>query len=184
MSIQSLHTEKQLLALVAKGDEMAFRELFNRYWDNIYSVALVLSKSAAIAEDMVQDVFMKVWMKREELVTVEKIDSYLFIIARNHIFSELKKLKVRQDYIDQLKDYFLSRHLTPEDQLLYKESSGLVEKAICRLPSQQEQVYRLIREKGYSHERIAAELGISHHTVRNHMIRALRSIREYLQAFL
>jgi len=80
-----LYNEPALLLKIAEGDESAFRKLFEHYWDNIYSVALAFTKSPVIAEEMVQDVFVKIWTKRQYLPEVQKFSDYLFIIARNHI---------------------------------------------------------------------------------------------------
>src|SRR5262249_5656340 len=78
------YNEISLLSAVAKGDESAFRQLFDQYWDNIYGVAFTFTKSPVIAEEMAQDVFVKIWLKRAELPQVKKFGDYLFIIARNH----------------------------------------------------------------------------------------------------
>ena len=180
MNDSSSYHEKELLRLVAGGDEQAFSTLFDTYWNNIYSVALVLSKSTVVAEDVVQEIFLKVWAKRAELTGIERFDNYLFIMARNHIFSEFRKLKIRQEYILQLQQHFTAPFDTPEDQLLFKESAEQIEKAVSQLAPQQQQVYRLSREQGLSHEAIAHELGISVNTVRNHMIRAINGIRSRL----
>ncbi len=180
MTATSSYQEKELLQRIAAGDQQAFSILFNTYWNNIYSVALVLSKSTAIAEDVVQEIFLKVWKKRAELAGIERFEDYLFIMARNHIFSEFRKLKIRKEYVAQLQQHFSAPFDTPEDHLLYKESVEMLEKAVVRLAPQQQLVYRLSREQGLTHEAIAHQLGISVHTVRNHMIRAIQSIRTYL----
>ncbi|BAV07361.1 RNA polymerase sigma-70 factor, ECF subfamily [Filimonas lacunae] len=170
----------ELLERVAAGDNAAFTELFNQYWDNIYSVALVLTKSEAMAEDVVQEIFLKIWNKRQELTAVTRFDNYLFILARNHIFSDFKKLRIRKEHAERLQHYFSGYEFTPEDQLMEKEVSAILEAAVAGLSAQQQQVYRLNREQGLTYEQIAEELGISVHTVRNHMVRALKHIREYL----
>lgn len=180
LTVSTSYPEKELLQRLSAGDKTAFTILFDTYWNNIYSVALVLTKSPQVAEDTVQEIFLKVWNKREELTSVDRFDNYLFIMARNHIFSEFRRLKLRQDHVALLQAHFAAPLHTPEDQLLYKESTELIEKAVARLAPQQQQVYRLSREKGLSHEAIAASLGISVHTVRNHMIRAIKGIRAYL----
>ncbi len=90
-----LHTENDLLKRVAAGDEAAFTQLFDSYWDNIYGVAYVITKSRETARDIVQEVFVKIWLLREELVNKDNFRNFLFIVARNHIFSELRKKKKR-----------------------------------------------------------------------------------------
>jgi RNA polymerase sigma-70 factor (family 1) len=168
----------QLLVRIANGDESAFSALFSRYRGHIYRIAYKLFHLPFVAEDIVQEVFAKVWIKRHELPAVKQIDNYLFIITRNHIHSELKKRKVRQQYAGQLSRQSNGPDLTPEDQFLYKESATLLYQSIQLLPRQQQLVYELIKERGVSRKEAAAELGISSHTVHNHMTKAMSSIRQ------
>lgn len=175
-----MHNEGELLKLVAAGDEHAYRELFHRHWNNVYSVALVLTKSVELAEDMVQDIFLKIWQKREHFTEVERFEDYLFIMARNHIYTELKK-KARDDqFKQQVYQYFDSGINNAEIQLLTKETQVQINKAIAQLTPQQQLVYRMSREQGLSHEEIAEKLNISRNTVRNHIVQSLKQIREYL----
>ena len=175
------YSESELLRLVAEGDEQAFKNLFHQYWDNIYGVSLMLTKSAVLAEDMVQEIFLKVWLKKEQLPGVENFGNFIFIIARNHIFDTLRKKSREQEFTKHLITYFKTDPNNPEQELLQKESKNLVQNAINNLPGQQRLVYQLSRDKGLSQEEIADQLGLSRNTVRNHMARALQAIREFLQ---
>jgi RNA polymerase sigma-70 factor (ECF subfamily) len=166
--------------LVAAGDAEAFTVLFNRYWDNIYGAAFALTKSREMAEDVVQEIFGRIWQKREALAAIDNFSDYLFILARNYIFSEFEKLRVRQEHVSRLQRYFERREQNPEHLLLAKEGTALIERAIAQLSPQQQQVFRLSRQEGHTHKEIAALMGISVHTVRNHMIRALQSLTEFL----
>lgn len=180
MPIKSLYNERELLLRVAAGDEAAFTELFDQYWDHIYNVAFTLTKSRETARDIVQEIFIKVWIVREELPHKDSFPNFLFIVARNHILSELRK-KIREaPFTDQLQAYFRESPLEADQRLLYHESQALVHQAVNALPDQQRQVYLLTRENGWSQEKIAQHLQISKNTVKTHMSRALTAIREYL----
>lgn len=85
------YEERKLRQSIAQGDPHAFSELVNRYWNNIYSQALVYVKSTHVAKDIVQDIFLKVWEKRNTLPDIERIDAFLFIMARNQIISSFRK---------------------------------------------------------------------------------------------
>jgi RNA polymerase sigma-70 factor (ECF subfamily) len=170
-----------LLSNVAKGDEAAFRTLFEQHWDNVYGVAYAFAKSTVIAEEMVQDIFVKIWQHREQIPQVKKFSDYLFIIARNHIYSVLRKKIHEQSFSEHLLEYFQEAGTNPEELLLYRETECLVQKAIEQLPAQQHLVYCMSREQGLNQEQIATRLQISIPTVKSHMNKALHFIRQYLQ---
>lgn len=172
--------EKTLLTQVAEGDEKAFRILFDRYWDNIYGVAFAFTKSTMIAEEMAQDIFLKIWLKRHLLNSIQKFDAYLYKVAKNHIYNELRKKIKEEPFTDHIINYFREIGDSPEQQMIFKESKHLVNLAIEKLPHQQQLIYRLSREQGMSQEDIADKLQISKNTVKSHMNKALQSIRHFL----
>lgn len=173
--------DHELIIRVSQGDEKAFRQLFNRYWDNVYSVAFAFTKSSVFSEEIVQDVFLKIWLKREHLASVTKFNAYLFTVAKNHIYNELRKKTAEQPFVEHLNQHFLESSALPEQQLLVKETKQLINKAVRQLPGQQQAVYELSRNEGLDHAAIAERLSISKLTVKSHMTKALRFIRHYLQ---
>lgn len=178
---KDLHNEKELIRLIAGDDEIAFRELFERYSDNIYGVALAYTKLADAAEEIVQDVFVKIWMNRHKLLQVERFDDYLFIVARNYILNYLRNNKKNKLFTAQLSQHFGEHSITPEDEFLVKESQKLIEQAIAALPPQQQLVYQLRRKQELSLDEIAGQMNISRNTARNHLTQALKHIKEYLK---
>jgi RNA polymerase sigma-70 factor (family 1) len=176
-----LHKEKELIRLLAGDDETAFRELFERYSDHIYGVALAYTKSPDSAEEIVQDVFVKIWMNRSKLLQVERFNDYLFIVARNYILNYLRNNKKNKQFTTLLSEHFGGYTVTPEDEFLVKESQKLIEQAVAALPPQQQLVYQLRRKQELSLEEIAGELHISRNTARNHLNQALKQIKEYLR---
>lgn len=180
MQIKS-EKEQILLRAVAAGDQQAFKQLFDEYWDNIYGVAFTLTRSREIARDMVQEIFVRLWLMRETLEEKDNFRNFLFIVARNHIFSELRKKSRQPAFVAELEEYFSESPFHADHPALYKESAALLNAAVARLPEQQRQVYELSREEGWSQEQIAAHLNISRNTVKTHMSRALTAIRLYLE---
>lgn len=180
MPVTSLHNEEELLRRVATGDGLAFEQLFDAYWDHIYKVAFTLTKSRETARDIVQEIFIKIWLLREELPQKDSFRNFLFIVARNHILDELRR-KVKEDpFASQLQAWFRQSPIQADQQLLYHESQALIHQAVSNLPEQQRQVYLLTRENGWTQEEIAQQLQVSKNTVKTHMTRALHAIREYL----
>ena len=174
--------EHELLLQIAQNDGVAFKSVFDHYWDRIYSMALTYLKSPLYAEDAVQEVFVKLWNSRQQLTGVRKFDAYLFIIARNEIISTLRKKIVHAPFEDYLSDNLMENTLSPDQQLNLKEFQTLIDDAIDKLPQQQQRVYKMSRQEGMSQEQIARELDISISTIKGHMTKALQSIRTQLSS--
>jgi len=173
---------KNIIDSIASGNEAAFRTFFDYYWDNIYSVALAFTKSESLSEEIVQEVFVKVWLKKEQLTAVNDIEAWTFIIARNHILNVLQKKVKEEAFLKNLEGYFSVINGSPEDLLFKKEAEEMVNSAVTQLPSQQQLIYRLSRIAGLSQEEIATKLNISKNTVKSHMNKALNSIRIYIES--
>ncbi len=175
------YDEAAILAQIAEGNEKAFEQLFEKYSDNIYGVAFNYTKSAEVAEEVTQDVFVKLWFKRKSLATLQSLENYLFIIARNHIINIFNRNKKDKNFIEHILHHFEENNATPEDILLFKESQELIAQAIATLPHQQQMVYELRRIQGLSLEEVAVKMEISRNTARNHLNRALQNIRQFLK---
>lgn len=173
--------EKELLCRVAAGDQAAFGLLFNAYHQRLGAYIYRFTESLPAAADIVQDVFVKIWLRRASLSEVQSFDAYLFRAARNHVFNYLRKV-ARQRTQEALLENMLLAASSQEPELPHEEEENLVllDQAIARLPRQQQQVYLLHRHEGLSHAEIAARMQLSVDTIRKHMSLALRSIREYL----
>lgn len=172
------------MVLVARGDESAFRRLFDRYRDKVYSFALFLTRNEPMAEEITQDVFTKTWMKREELGQIDYFTSWLKIVARNQAFNYLAKTAreriALREFIGQQSDTDPSTERTLEA----REYARLLQVAVDRLPRQQQRVWLLSRREGLKVGQIAAEMQLSPNTVKNHMKEAMRSIRAYFETHI
>jgi RNA polymerase sigma-70 factor (family 1) len=176
------YDEKALLCQVAEGDEKAFTRLFELYSDLTYGFAIAYTKTAESAEEVVQEIFIKLWLNRKKLTGIRSFADHLFIITRNHILDHLRKNLREKKYQQQLMRHFKEVALTPEQQLIFKESGEMIEKAVSLLPPRQQTIYRLRRNEGLPLEEIAFSMNLSRLTVRNHLNKALGAIRAYLQA--
>jgi RNA polymerase sigma-70 factor, Bacteroides expansion family 1 len=170
---------KELVSRVIVGDEAAFAQLFNLYRNKLYSFIYHLSGSASVAEDILQETFLKIWRDREQLAGIENFNAYLYRMAQNHAINVLRRQSREALLLHEL------RRLAPEGVqgdawLAAKEVQKALQQAIDQLPPQQRKVYQLGREQGFSYGQIAQSLNISVSTVRNHMVQALKAIREYI----
>lgn len=168
-----------MLEGVARGDEAAFAGLFHRYRNHVYTVACRLTDSPALAEEIVQDVFLKIWIKRDTLPGIRDFRSYLFIVCRNHIFSALKRLARRQGAIEEFTSLLPVSENPTEHYLAEKEYGEILRQAIDHLPPQQKQVYYYCREQGLKREKAAELMQIAPETVKAHLAKANRFIRAY-----
>ncbi|HEY0055584.1 MAG TPA: RNA polymerase sigma-70 factor [Pedobacter sp.] len=178
-----LYSDEILIEEVAVGNERAFKQLFDQYWRRIHGIALKLSKSPDIAEEMVQDIFLKIWLKRASLLDINSFEAYLVTVARNHILNELRKKVKEEPFTQHLLSYLKDSSSNPEQNIIKKETEQLVDAAVDTLPSQQKAVFKLSREGLLTHKEISEKLQISANTVKVHMNKALKGIRLYLSRY-
>lgn len=181
MTAQTPNTEKEILELVAQGDQAAYKILFSQYWDHMYSTALVFTKSPELSEDLTQDVFVQIWLKRERLKEVKKFDAFLFITARNLIIDRLRKKVFSSDSDDYYKEYLIDKSSSPVQKLELKELEDLLQKGIGSLTPLQQQAFRLSRFEGLNHQEVSLKMGISSKAVKSHIVRAIVTLRKYME---
>jgi RNA polymerase sigma-70 factor (family 1) len=174
--------EKELLQRIAEGDESAFSLLFHHYQPGIYTVAYKLTQQSVVSEEIVQDVFLKIWLKRTDLPELEVFPAWLFKIARYTIFSALRKLYREKQFQHELSPEVEQLALHNEDAVLEKELGDLLKNAINRLPEKQRITYELIKVQGLKRELVAKKLGISSETVKSNLDQAMKNIRAYCVA--
>lgn len=186
MSHSLLYKEHELLQQLEAGSEHAFTQIFNHYKGRIYSVALKFLRSPVSAEEIVQDVFLKVWLKRSELNDIKRLDNYLFIMARNFILDRIKKMGYESTAHEELVKLVKKESNLDDAEYLVRQHQcqQLMREAIERLPPQQKAVYCFAKVEELSHDMIAEKMGISRLTVKTHMAKALQSIRKYLDTHL
>lgn len=183
MSGNSLYKEKELILRVAQGDETAYKEVFQHYWPRVYSVALIFVKAPELAEDAAQEVFAQLWVKRALLADVEEFRAYLFTSAKNLVFNKLRARVFTGSFNEYLQEYFADSFADPVTKLELKEANQVIEAGINQLTPQQQKVFRLSRFQGLSHAEIAEATGLSPRTIKNYMVSANLSLRNYLDNY-
>ncbi|HSC37691.1 MAG TPA: sigma-70 family RNA polymerase sigma factor [Chitinophagaceae bacterium] len=177
-------SETELLQLIAQGDTVAFRRLFDRYRDPVFTFAMHYTHRQDAAEEIVQETFLKLWLLREKLPLVERFEAWLFVVTRNFSYSYLRKLAREAALLQQWGASQVQDVETPDEWLLSKEYAQLLERAIDQLSPQQKQVYTLYRNSRLRQEDIARELGLALSTVKTHLSLAKRSITVYLDSHI
>lgn len=166
---------------LAGGDERALTEIIRHYSNHLYQFVFSVTKSASVAEEVIQDVFVAVWKQRAQLCEVERFEDWLFIVTRNHAYKALRRELRRPGYTGYLEAFFALSGESPEEQLLLKESRELITHAATTLPPQQQRVFRMSRLQGRTLDEIASQLQLSKNTVKVHLTKALQGIRLYLR---
>ncbi|SKB62457.1 RNA polymerase sigma-70 factor, ECF subfamily [Salegentibacter holothuriorum] len=169
-----------LVEHLKNGDEASFQILFNKYQEDIYYYAKSLVKIEVQAEEIVQDVFIKVWVNRHLLEPEKSFKAFIFTITRNLAFNFLKKAANDRELISRV-FYESQKSYKPTDiNLTEDEYKKLSQRAVTSLPPRCQLIFKMSREEGKSYEEISNELNISANTVKNQMTKALGNIREFL----
>ena len=166
---------------VAIGDETAFRQLFQQWHQLLAGYVFRITESRELTEEIVQDVFLKIWMTRETLSGIENFKHYLIVVCRNQCFDVLKKqLKLEQ----QRREWDRENRLRPVPDEPPPDFSSLIDEAIDSLPPRRKEVYLLSRHKRLTYQEVADQLGISKESVKTHLKLASDSISAYIRSRL
>jgi RNA polymerase sigma-70 factor (ECF subfamily) len=167
---------------IANGDQEAFCNFFHAFKNKIYSFSFSFTRSAEVAEEITQDVFIKVWTNRESLTEIENIDAWLSTVTKNLCFNYLKRIALERKAKGVLLNTQTLFEQNVEDYLSYKERASEIAEALDQLSPQQRLIFSLNRDKGLKNEEIAHQLNLSPNTVKTHMVTALRKIRSFLES--
>ena len=161
------------------ADEI-FTNLFYSCKDRLFGYILAISHSHFTAEEITQEIFLKLWLMRHELANVQNAEAYLFTAARNRLLNYLRKAHYDEKLFNELKNRMHPLANDVEEHILSSESDRLIQEAITLLSPQRQLVYRLSRLQGLNHRQIARKMKLSRNTVKNHLVQSLRFIRSYL----
>ena len=177
----STYSDEQLLRLLNDGDQQAFSEIYERYWEKLFISAEKILQDRAAAQDAVQEVFISLWNRRS-LVQIESLQPYLFQAVRFQVLKNIRSGRTDADFYKRLS--IISKDILTQDPLLFKELQSLLPQIIQSLPEDQQVIFAMSREKKMTYKEIAAEREISVKTVEKKMSQALRHIRLHLEDLL
>jgi len=172
--------EKLILARTARGDQQAFGVLFNFYKNKVYGYALAILQTNSAAEEIVQDVFIKLWIRRQHLATIDNFGGFLRTIAKNETLNALKKIAVEQKNYQLANQTNTDIDSATENEIQFRETKKLLDEAINKLPPQQKLIYNLCHMEGLKQKDVAEKLSLSPLTVKTHLRDAVKSIKNYL----
>ena len=172
-------SDSELIAAVKAGDERAFDALFLRWYPQVRKFLLILVKNKALAEDLAQTVFMKVWLYRDRLDPAKSLKNYLLVLSKN---GALDVFKSKRFLTTDVKDAPIEKAGgdRAEYRMEYGEAYSRIVRAVEEMPDQRKQIFKMSRFQSMPNDRIASELGLSVRTVEKHIQLALKDIRKYL----
>jgi RNA polymerase sigma-70 factor (ECF subfamily) len=171
---------------LAESDRSAFEQVFRTLHDPLFRYVRSIVQDDAVASDVVQDVFVKLWEARETLDASQSLEAYVYRMARNRAYNHHRDRRTRTDKEDDVRDEAVgapAHPAAPDEALDAQILEDNIDTWIQDLPDRQREALVLSRFQGLSHEAIADVMEISPRTVNNHIVRALRALREQLRAF-
>ncbi len=181
MSLTPYKNEKALLQLIQEGNEQAFKNLFDTYRSRLFYYISRIVKSDEIAEELVMDVFLKIWLARKLITQIENFDGFLFRIAHNKTIDFLRSVSKDARLHELLwEEIQIAGSFHTDSLLLTHEYEGKIREAIVLLSPKQRKVYEMCRQQDCTHDQVANYLFISKSTVNNHLVNSQRFIRNYI----
>jgi RNA polymerase sigma-70 factor (ECF subfamily) len=174
-------SDTDLVHHVRNGEKGAYQILFERYAPKIYSFAFSYLKNKADAEELVQDVFLKIWEKRETLDVSRNIKSFIFKIAVNTIYDFIRHKNIESVFKDFARENYEFHSNNTWDTVVFKEMQATLNQLVVKMPEQRKKIFQLSKIKGFTNDEIANKLGISKRTVENQLYRAVLYLKEHLK---
>ena len=181
MSPNSSHSDEQLLPELIAGRTEAFTMLYQRYSQNIHQFIYKYVHSPAMADDLTQEVFIKIWNGRERLSHVKSFKGYLLICARNHTLNSLKAALRTEIALGEVLKNFAAQRKEADENLLENEYAAFLQKQLSELPERSRKIFVLCRQDGRTYEEVAQELGISKNAVKNHMVFSMKVLKNSVE---
>lgn len=171
-------SDQELLLLLRKGNESALTIIYSRYWQPLFISAYNFLKDKEACEDIIQEIFINIWNKRESIEYTVSLKAYLYASVRYEVYRQVKAGNVRANIFENITENMLTS--TDHHILEHKELLSKINSIVAQLPEKCREVYHLSRVEQLSHKEIALKLNISTKTVENHLTKALRVLRTSL----
>ena len=177
-----LTEDNELYLKIREGDERAFQALFRKYYGALCSFANQVLNNKELSEETVQDVFVKMWEKRQVITIETSVKNYFFRSVRNHCLNQLQHEKIKKQYAGRILEA-ARQEIDPEEYFIEVDLIRRIDESIGSLPPKRREIFRLSREQGMKYKEIAEELNISVKTVEAQMGLALKHLRNELKDY-
>lgn len=174
-------SDRELIGLIQRADEVAFNTLYDRYAPILYLYACKMTPKSQDADDIIQDIFLSIWNKKNLKIRTS-VSSYLYTAVRYRLFDIMDRDNVRISHLESLQRYLEKEHWTVEDYLREKELAIQIEKEINRLPPKMRRIFLMSRKEDQSYQEIARQLQLSDKTIKKQISNALKILRVRLSS--
>ena len=167
--------DKDLMERLRGGDDLALKLIYKKYWNQLFSSAYKMLQDQQACEDIIQELFINLWNKREQIEIKVSLKAYLYASARYEVYRQIRNGSVREDIFENIHE----RLHTPSEygNIEHRELLSQINSIVNNLSEKCKVVYKLSRDEQLSHKEIASKLNISPKTVENHLNKALRQLR-------
>jgi RNA polymerase sigma-70 factor (ECF subfamily) len=173
---------KNIASQLRRGDVRAFDELYGLYSQRLYGFAFSMLKNKEDAKEVVQETFLKLWNKKQEINTSHSLKAFLFSIAYNITVDLFRERAKDADFLSQLKNHLSQESNKTDELLIFNELNERLSNLVAELPEQRKKIYLMSREEGLGHKEIAEKLGIAVKTVENQINLTLKYIRKNIDS--
>jgi RNA polymerase sigma-70 factor (family 1) len=178
--IEQNNINRELLIKLKSGEKSAFRQIFNQYGPKIYRFGLSYLRNKHDAEELTQDVFMKIWEKRDHIDPSQNVKAYIFKIAVNCIYDQIRRMNLKKAFAEFSKYNFQPASESLWHEIIWKDMLLKFNTLVDQLPEKRRIIFRLSREEGLSNQQIADKLTLSKRTVENHIYRTTLYLKEHM----
>lgn len=172
-------TENKILLSLIEGEEWALDKLYLKHVQSLYAFVLKTAKSPSLSEDVVQDVFVKIWENRSQIDPDKPFKPYLYTIARNHLLNLLKRAQHETVILQEIKRYTPFAENVTDLATEYKESHTILQHALNQLGPKCREVFVRCKLDGLSYKKVAEEMGITEGTVNSQIVKATKAIKKH-----
>jgi RNA polymerase sigma-70 factor (family 1) len=180
MLMENLENEWSLVMEMQAGNEKAFSELYLYYSPRMYTNIVRMVRDPLTAEEIVQEVFTRIWDRRSNIQIVESFAGYLYRASQNLVHDYFRKIRNDRVLLERFTRLATENYQHVEERLNNQESTLILQRAIDQLPPQQKKVYILVKEEGCTYKKAAEILGISAHTVKEYLVSGTKSVRTFV----
>lgn len=180
--MKTTFNQDKIIAELANDNQSAIEDLFNHYYPRLYNFSKSFLKFDEGIDDILQEVFLKIWRNRKNIKSSDTLNSYIFTITKNLLLNELRSRLSNQKMKENLFKVSVAEEYLPFEKIEYEELKKKIAEFIEELPDKQKEIFKMSRNEGLSHKEIAEKMGVSTKTVEYHINQSIKHLKNRLKS--